>query len=174
MSISNHLSKFPKNFILNFSIALALVFMGSAAHPYYVGVTEVSIETAKKDIRVSCKLNMNDVQLTLSQTAGKAIDLSTITPANQLSLSALIQAGLSVQVGSKRINLAFLGYLIEDDAIWCFLEAKNIKYYPRISVCNNLLYNQFEAQTHFVHCILNGGRKSTKITNPEKCATFVY
>ena len=45
--------------------------MGSAAHPYYVGVTEVSIETAKKDIRVSCKLNMNDVQLTLSQTAGK-------------------------------------------------------------------------------------------------------
>ncbi len=174
MSISNHLSKFPKNFILNFSIALALVCMGSAAHPYYVGVTEVSIETAKKDIRVSCKLNMNDVQLTLSQTAGKAIDLNTITPANQLSLSALIQAGLSVQVGSKRINLAFLGYSIEDDAIWCFLEAKNIKYYPRISVCNNLLYNQFEPQTHFIHCIVNGGRKSSKITNPEKCAMFVY
>ena len=174
MSISNHLSKFPKNFILNFSIALALVCMGSAAHPYYVGVTEVSIETAKKDIRVSCKLNMNDVQLTLSQTAGKAIDLSTITPANQLSLSALIQSGLTVQVGSKRINLAFLGYSVEDDAIWCFLEAKNIKYYPRISVCNNLLYNQFESQTHFIHCIVNGGRKSSKITNPEKCAMFVY
>lgn len=174
MSISNHLSKCPQHFIVNFAITLALVVMGSATHPYYVGVTEVSIETAKKDIRVSCKLNMNDVQLNLSQTAGKAIDLSTITPANQLSLSALIQAGLSVQVGSIRINLAFLGYSIEDDAIWCFLEAKNIKYYPRISVCNNLLYNQFESQTHFIHCTINGGRKSSKITNPEKCAMFVY
>lgn len=174
MSISNHLSKCPQHFIVNFAITLVLVFLGSTAHPYYVGVTEVSIETAKKDIRVSCKLNMNDVQLNLSQTAGKAIDLSTITPANQLSLSALIQAGLSVQVGSKRINLAFLGYSIEDDAIWCFLEAKNIKYYPRISVCNNLLYNQFESQTHFIHCTVNGGRKSSKLANPESCATFVY
>jgi len=174
MSISSHLSKFHQHFIVNFTIALVLVFLGSTAHPYYVCVTEVSIETAKKDIRVSCKLNMNDVQLNLSQTAGKAIDLSTITPANQLSLSALIQSGLTVQVGSKRINLAFLGYSVEDDAIWCFLEAKNIKYYPRITVCNNLLYNQFESQTHFIHCIINGGRKSSKITNPEKCATFVY
>jgi hypothetical protein len=174
MSISNHLFKFHQHFIVNFTIALVLVFLGSTAHPYYVGVTEVSIETAKKDIRVSCKLNMNDVQLNLSQTAGKAIDLSTITPANQLSLSALIQSGLTVQVGSKRINLAFLGYSVEDDAIWCFLEAKNIKYFPRVAVCNNLLYNQFESQTHFIHCIINGGRKSSKITNPEKCATFVY
>jgi len=174
MSISNHLSKFHQHFIVNFTLALVLVFLGSTSHPYYVGVTEVSIETAKKDIRVSCKLNMNDVQLNLSQTAGKAIDLSTITPANQLSLSALIQSGLIVQVGSKRINLAFLGYSIEDDAIWCFLEAKNIKYYPRVTVCNNLLYNQFESQTHFIHCIVNGGRKSSKITNPEKCASFVY
>ena len=174
MSLFKHSTSRLRIFLANFTIAMALVVMGSATHPYYVGVTEVSIETAKKDIRVSCKLNMNDVQLTLSQTAGKAIDLSTITPANQLSLSALIQAGLSVQVGSKRINLAFLGYSIEDDAIWCFLEAKNIKYYPRISVCNNLLYNQFESQTHFIHCIVNGGRKSSKITNPDKCAMFVY
>jgi len=174
MSISNHLSKFQQNFIVNFTIALVLVFFGSTAHPYYVGVTEVSIETAKKDIRVSCKLNMNDVQLNLSQTAGKAIDLSTISPANQLSLSALIQAGLTVQMGSKHINLSFLGYSVEDDAIWCFMEAKNVKYYPRITVCNNLLYNQFESQTHFIHCIVNGGRKSSKITNPEKCAIFVY
>lgn len=174
MSISNHLSKCPQHFIVNFAITLVLVFLGSTAHPYYVGVTEVSIETAKKDIRVSCKLNMNDVQLNLSQTAGKAIDLSNITPANQQLLSVLMQTGLTVQMGSKRINLAFLGYSIEDDAIWCFLEAKNIKYYPRVTVCNNLLYNQFESQTHFIHCTINGGRKSFKVVNPEKCATFVY
>lgn len=174
MSISNHLSKCPQHFIVNFAITLVLAFLGSTAHPYYVGVTEVSIETAKKDIRVSCKLNMNDVQLNLSQTAGKAIDLSNITPANQQLLSVLMQTGLTVQVGSKRINLAFLGYSVEDDAIWCFLEAKNIKYYPRVTVCNNLLYNQFESQTHFIHCTINGGRKSFKVVNPEKCATFVY
>ena len=174
MSISNHISKFHQHFIVNFTIALALVCAGSAAHPYYVGVTEVSIETAKKDIRVSCKLNMNDVQLNLSQSAGKASDLSNITPANQQLLSALIHSGLTVQMGSTHINLAFLGYSVEDDAIWCFLEAKNVKYYPRITVCNNLLYNQFESQTHFIHCIVNGGRKSSKITNPEKCAMFVY
>ncbi len=174
MSISNHLSKFPKNFIVNFAIALALVFLGNTAHPYYVGVTEVSIETAKKAIRVSCKLNMNDVQLNLSQSAGKAIDLSNTTPANQQLLSVLVNTGLTVQVGSKRINLAFLGYSVEDDAIWCFLEAKNIKYYPRVTVCNNLLYNQFESQTHFIHCTVNGGRKSFKVVNPEKCAMFVY
>lgn len=117
---------------------------------------------------------MNDVQLTLSQTAGKAIDLSNITADNQQLLSVLVHAGLSVQVGSKRINLAFLGYSIEDDAIWCFLEAKNIKYYPRVSVCNNLLYNQFESQTHFIHCTVNGGRKSFKVVNPEHCANFLY
>lgn len=161
-------------FLAIFTMALAWVALGNAVHPYYVGVTEVSIETAKKDIRVSCKLNMNDVQLNLSQTAGKAIDLSNITADNQQLLSVLVHAGLSVQVGSKRINLAFLGYSIEDDAIWCFLEAKNIKYYPRVTVCNNLLYNQFESQTHFIHCTVNGGRKSFKIVNPEHCATFLY
>jgi len=174
MPISNHLPKGPQHFIVIFAITLALVVMGSATHPYYVGVTEVSIETAKKDIRVSCKLNMNDVQLSLSQTTGKAIDLSNITPANQQLLSPLLQSGLTVQMGSKRIHFAFLGYSIEDDAIWCFLEAKNIKFYPRITVCNNLLYNQFESQTHFIHCTVNGGRKSFKLVNPEHCITFVY
>jgi hypothetical protein len=174
MSLLKHSTTRLSIFLAILTLALAWVVLGSATHPYYVGVTEVNIETAKKEIRVSCKLNMNDVQLTLSQTAGKAIDLSNITAENQQLLSVFVHAGLSVQVGSKRINLAFLGYSIEDDAIWCFLEAKNIKYYPRVTVCNNLLYNDFETQTHFIHCTVNGGRKSYKLANPEYCASFNY
>jgi len=174
MSISIHFLKPPQKFLINFSVALALLILGNAAHPYYVGVTEVNIETAKKEVRVSCKLNLNDVQLSISQLTSKPIDLSTVTPQNVQQVSALVMPGLRLKVGSKYVNLTFLGYSIEDDAIWCFLQAKNVKFFPRVTVCNNWLYNQFETQTHFIHCIVNGGRKSSKLVNPETCANFVY
>lgn len=174
MSISQTTHNRLKRHFFPAVVSLCLVLMGNYIHPYYVGVTEVTIETAKKEVRVSCKLNINDVQLSISQTTSKPVNLSQITPENIQQVAAFVMPGLRLKVGSRYVTLAFLGYSLEEDAIWCFLQAKNVRFHPQITLCNNLLYNQFETQTHFVHCIVNGSRKSHKLVNPEPCASFAF
>ena len=166
-----------------------LVFFLCAAiakHPYHVGVTEITLNSSSQTLQVRCKLITNDVQEALIAQQKTSIDLSLKSQDNKVLLGNFMLSGLQLQLSKQPIakqtqirlqspiNLIFLGWEIEEDAIWCYFEANNTPPQKNISVCNTLLFGQFSGQTHFVHCVFNGTRKSHKLSNPEGCTSFQF
>ncbi|MDT4870815.1 hypothetical protein FQZ97_1059080 [compost metagenome] len=79
-----------------------------------------------------------------------------------------------ISVNGKPVTTDFLGFSIEGEAAWCFLEAKGVSSVQKLEVNDRLLYASFKEQIHIFHLNINGKKKSTKINNPEAKALFEF
>lgn len=148
----------------------------SVAHKYYVGLTEVNINTEKHTLDVSTKLFMDDLEVSLARFANKRVDLSVSE--NNKEVEALLisyfEKNLKINVGGKLLKLKFVGFEVENDAVWCYQEVPHFKGKGTVSVYNTLLYDYFSEQANLINVSWNTIHKSVRLTNPEKLAEFIY
>lgn len=160
------------------SIAMILVMSSflSVAHKYYVGLTEVNIDSKKHTLDVSTKLFMDDLEAALLKSTNKKVDLSTSVDNKEVQtlLMNYLDANFKINVGGKLLKLKFVGYEVENDAVWCYSEVTNFKGKGTVSIFNTLLYESFPEQANLMNVNWDGVSKSVKLSNPDKLAEFVY
>jgi hypothetical protein len=161
-----------KLFVLLFLAVIGLSAY-KAAHPFYLSVTEVSVQTKEKLVKVSCKVFIDDLQQALFDENKKPVNLQNNNAVNKDLLSAYIISHVSITMG-KPITIKFIGYEIEEEAVWCYFEAPLKSNTKDITIQNNILCNTLNGQANIVHCIYNSERKSTKLNCPESLAKFSF
>lgn len=132
------------------------------------------IDTAAKSVNVSCKLFTDDLQDALYRIHKTPIDLSKQSDNQKKMLENYIKERFKLTVGGKAIPLSFIGYEIEEEAVWCFFEFNKIESFGKVIIANSLLYDFLPEQTNLIHCYYNQKRKSYKLDNPDKIAVFEY
>lgn len=145
-------------------------------HKYYVGLTEVNIDSKKHTLDVSTKLFMDDLEAALLKSTNKKVDLSKSVDNKeaQVLLMNYLNANFKINVGGKLLKLQFVGFEIENDAVWCYSEVTNFKGKGTVSILNTLLYESFSEQSNLMNVNWDGVSKSVKLSNPEKLAEFIF
>lgn len=157
---------------------LTLIFISwlHLLHPFYVSMTEVQHNDKARRLEVSCKLYTNDLEATLEKNYRTQIDI--LQPQDRSRIEPLLQDYLQkhfqVQVDGKPLTFRFLGYEIEEDATWCYLEAVKVNQVRRLEVKNDLLFADYPTQINMLHVTVKGRRQSTKLGNPQSLATFRF
>ena len=145
-------------------------------HPFYVSMTEVQHNEKAKRLEVSCKVFSNDLEAMLEKNYRTSIDL--LKPQDKARIEPLLQDYLQrhfqVQVDGKPVAFRFLGYEIEEDATWCFLEAVKVNQVKKLEVKNDILFAEHAGQTNMLHVTVKGRRQSTKLDNPQSQASFRF
>jgi hypothetical protein len=145
-------------------------------HPFYVSMTEVQHNEKAKRLEVSCKLYANDLEAALEKNYQTKIDI--LKPQDRARIEPLIQDYLGkhfqVMVDGKPVTFRFLGYEIEEDATWCYLEAARVNQVKRLEVKNDLLFAEHPTQINMLHVTVKGRRQSTKLDNPQSQAAFRF
>jgi hypothetical protein len=138
-------------------------------HPFFVSVTEVNHNDKTKSLEISTKIFFNDLEAALEKHYQKQLDI--LKPAQREQLDPLIneylQQHLQLSVNGKPVKLKYLGYEIEQDAAWCYLEVPQVGRVKQIEIRNDVLFAEHDSQTNMVHITVKGNRKSTKLDNPE-------
>lgn len=145
-------------------------------HPFYVSVTEIRHNNAKQTLEVSCRLFADDFENTLKKTYNTSFDI--IKPTNRKLVDSLvgnyIKKHLLINLDGKPATLQYLGYKIEEDGAWCFLEAQAGPTLKKVQLKDDLLFESHEQQINMVHVIVKDERKSTKLDNPKADAEFDF
>lgn len=145
-------------------------------HPFYVSVTTIDQSRDKTSLEISARIFFDDLETALKDEFGGKTDLKN--SADNVKNSELIRQyfgrHFQIKADGKAVNTEFLGYTIEGEAAWCFLEAKGVKSVHHLEVYNSLLYSSFKEQIHIFHLNINGKKKSTKLNNPETRAGFEF
>jgi hypothetical protein len=145
-------------------------------HPFYVSVTEIRHNNAKQSLEVSCRVFADDFENTLKRTYNTTFDI--IKPTNRTLVDSLaadyIKKHLIVNIDGKTVQLQYLGYKIEEEAAWCFLEAKVGPTVKTLRLKDDLLFESHDSQVNMVHVIVKDERKSTKLDNPKADAEFNF
>lgn len=164
--------KVLNSFLIAF-LALAL----SAFHPFYLGVTHFKHNSKTKALETSVKLFTNDFETSLKKLNNNAtVDL--INGSNKEELNKLIntylQQHLSIKVNSKAINFDYIGFEIEKEVTWVYIEYKKVKSIKTLDVENTLLYDSFDKQTNIIRLETAAGEQNNKISFPEKTVKFSF
>ncbi|MCG9880627.1 MAG: hypothetical protein MH472_08510 [Bacteroidia bacterium] len=153
-----------------------IIFMGFAPmkHPFYLSVTELTVQSKQGLVQASCKIFTDDLQLALFQMHGKSVNLEIKSKQNDSLLSVFAQRSLEVYTGKNQVKMGYLGYEIEEEAVWFYLEgsAKNIS--NEIKVINQFLCKSIPTQSNVIHCTYNQTRKSYKLNCPEREFVFKF
>ncbi len=148
----------------------------SAVHPFYMSVTEIRYNTPRKTLEISCRIFSDDLENALKKQYNTTFDI--IRPANRPTVDSMIAQyigrHLQVKADGKPFSLRYLGYRIEEDAAWCFLEITGVPALKKLELRNDILYKEHPSQSHMIHAIVNEKRQSTKIDNPKTEAGFSF
>ncbi len=159
-------------------VATTMLLMASfrpAMHKYYLSLTQVNINSQKHSLDVSCKLFMDDLEQELEKSTGKKVDLSiSKDQATEKLLADYLEKNFMINVGGELQKLQFLGFEVENDAVWCYSEVHVFKGKGTISILNTLLYENFPEQSNLMNLNWDGVVKTSKLSNPDKLAEFSF
>ncbi|MDT3404583.1 DUF6702 family protein [Mucilaginibacter terrae] len=148
----------------------------SIFHPFYVSVTEINHNAKTQSVEISCRMFYDDLEHVLEKQNNTKLDI--VKPANKEQLnrfiSSYVHQHLIIKVDGKVLNPTYLGFEIQEDGAWSYLEVKGVGKAQKIEVHDDLLYTEHPEQINMIHVTVNGERKSTKLDNPSANASFSF
>jgi hypothetical protein len=163
-------------FIVFSFVIVAFGLLNLAFHPFHLSVTDMKYNTKERNVEISTKLFINDLEDIVKKKYGKKLDLflhADDTESKNL-LQQYIQQNLYISLDNKNVSFTLLGSEREDNALWIYLETPVIAAPHKVSIHNTLLFDLFEDQTNIVHFDLNGQRKSKKLNTSEAKCEFIF
>ncbi|EOR93357.1 hypothetical protein ADIARSV_3436 [Arcticibacter svalbardensis MN12-7] len=118
----------------------------------------------------------DDVESALNKQYKVKLDINKTSDKKLVDqyLGDYVKKHLEIVADGKLLNLSYVGFEIQEDAAWAYLEVKGVGHVNKIRVQDNLLYELHAEQINMIHVIIGGNRKSTKLDNPEDRASFVF
>jgi hypothetical protein len=149
------------------------LFITTFFHPFFVSVIEAEYYKKENLVGISCKIFTDDLETSLKKSSGQSVDIiNGDKNANRQKMMAFFPKHLKVKINNKAYNYEVLGYEIDKDAAFVFLEIKNTGEPTRFEINTDLLYDLDKSQVNLIHFIKNGDRKTQRLTNPNTSAIF--
>lgn len=131
----------------------AFLLIQSLFHPFYISLTEIKYKAKEHTLEISQKVFWDDLELELTDLYKSKIDF--LKPKDKADLDKKLRQYIiqnnEIIVNGKKSELNYLGYEIEDDAVWFYLEAKEIPLPQRVEVRNSILHKHFDSQQNIIN-----------------------
>ena len=157
-------------------ISILLYAFLNFLHPFFVSVTEVKHNDKTKNLEISCKVFFDDFEAALEKKYQTKLNILKPTENAQINpiIQDYLQKHLQIKLNGKPVNAKYLGFEIEEDAAWCYLEIPKVNQVKRLEIRNDILFDEHASQTNLLHVTVKGKRQSTKLDNPESNAAFAF
>ncbi|MFT4987170.1 MAG: hypothetical protein ACI81Y_001792 [Glaciecola sp.] len=149
---------------------VAFLLFLSPVHKFYVSLTEIKYNAQEKTLEMASKLFIDDLE---SVVPGLRIKKDDDFETNEL-VGQYIIGKVSIQINEKSIPLTYLGYEIDDDVIWCYIEGYDVEMPSQVNLQFDMLLDEFDKQTNIVHFDLNKTIKSVFITADERGGILTF
>lgn len=147
--------------INSFLISLFLIIQ-SLFHPFFISLTEIKYNQTDASLEISQKIFWDDLEVELSDLYKSKIDL--LKPKDKPDLERKIKQYIlqhnEISINGKKVELTYLGYEIEEDAAWFYMEAKKIPKPETVTVRNSILYKNFDSQQNIINFYRDKNPKS--------------
>lgn len=121
-------------------------------HPFHISLTEIKWNSETEHLEISQKIFWDDLEVAMSGYHDESIDF--LNPANKEKLTEQIKAYVFTQnklwVEDKEVELNFVGYEVEDDAAWFYLESAKVNEPVSIKIKDSLLLEDFPDQKNVI------------------------
>lgn len=131
-------------------------------HPFYISLTDIRYNDGKKTIEIAQKIFWDDLERALGEENNAKVDF--LNPSSPEKLKKMLEAYVlkqnQITINGKKVTLHFLGYEIEEDATWIYIEGKDVGFPKTVEITNTILIEPFEEQQNIVNFYIEKKPKS--------------
>jgi hypothetical protein len=141
-----------------------LLFLGWKVffHPFYISLTEIRYNATNERLEIAQKIFWDDLEVALTDLNQTKIDF--LNPEDKNALEAIAESYLleqnQITVNGKKVKLTYLGFEIEEEAAWFYLESEQVELPKQVEVYNNILFQHFEGQQNIINFYVDRKPKS--------------
>jgi len=147
-------------------IGLFLSLIITALHPLYVSVTEFKFDPKDKELEITARFFLDDLEEAIRQERKQA-SLDITNPGAGLTLDQLVSAylnpRLTAKVDGKAITIKYLGHEMEGDAIVVYAYAPGVKRLKNIEVYHSTITEVYDDQSNLVHVVVGETTRSLRL-----------
>ena len=154
------MSLFKKGLI----IGLLPFFAFTAAHKFYVSVTQVTYSPKDEALQITSRVFTDDLENVLKERYGADLQLATSEEAEIAAshIEKYLRTKFVLSINGKETAYHYLGKRYDNDIVVCYMEVSGIPpdSIRSLEIQNELLTDFFEEQKNIVHVTINDLKKS--------------
>ncbi|WP_223606459.1 DUF6702 family protein [Chryseobacterium sp. OSA05B] len=161
-------------FFLIFIFSVMLIFQSftktDEVHPYHVGSVEINYNAKSKSFEITGRFFLDDLENGLGKKYGSSFhfnDEKYKTRINE-ALEKYCAEYFKLKADGRFLKINYVGYEEDSESVNVFLESETVTSPKKLEAAVSFLYNLFDDQINIVHMIVNGDRKSEKLTYPNR------
>lgn len=135
---------------------LAFLFVwyhGLSTHPFHASVCEIEYNQQSKSLELSYRMFSDDLEETLTGYSGSSVDI--LNPKEKGKIDSLTEKYLSekfkIWINGEEQPLGYLGSDLDNGALWCFIEVKDVQRIETVEIDNSVMLEIFDDQINLVH-----------------------
>jgi len=144
-------------------------------HPFHLSICEIEHDAKSESLNITSRLFQDDLEVALNKISGTSEYFIEVEEEEiKKDLQEFFKANLQVKINGIASDTRFLGFEIEDNVVWCYLEIAEIKSIGEITILYTPLIDTFEDQINLAHIRYQGKVRSLKFqsTQPSGTAEF--
>lgn len=159
-----------KKLIFLLAFLFSVFSLAKEIHPYHVGSVEVNYNSNTKAFEISAKFFLDDLENALNKKYNKTLHFgeeNSKTGINE-ALNAYFNEYFKLKNNNKFIKVNYIGFEEDKESVNVYLESDPTEAPKKVETAVSLLYSFFDDQMNIVHIIVNGVRKSSKLSYPDR------
>lgn len=139
-------------------------------HPFHVGSVEFSYNSKSKTFEVTGRFFMDDLENALNKKYGKSVHFldPKYKPEINKELEQYALEYLKLKSDNQFIKVNYVGFEEDHESVNIYLESEILTTPKKVETAVSFLYNLFDDQMNIIHIVINGERKSEKLTYPDR------
>ena len=148
----------------------------SFLHPLHLSVCDIEFDSQNRSLEISQRIFADDLENVLRPKIGAKTDI--LNPVNKEQLSSAIRdyvlQNLQLQLNGKKVTPRYVGYEVDEDVVWVYMEVPNVRSLSTITVQNTLFFEVFEDQLNLINVKKDGKVRSLKLAGDQKEGTLRF
>lgn len=148
----------------------------SIVHPLHVSVTEITYDEREKELEIISRIFIDDLEAAIKNE--KKLSALNIVESDKASIDKVVgeylQQHFKVSLNAQPQKIIYLGHEIENEAMLCYIQIKNVKRWNAIEILNTVITELHEDQSNLIHVTVQEKIKSLRLMkdNPSSTLTF--
>ncbi|QXP51783.1 DUF6702 family protein [Cellulophaga sp. HaHa_2_1] len=140
----------------------------TAAHKFYVTVTNIAYSEKDKALQITSRIFIDDLEKTLNERYGIKGRMATENELKDIEvyIEKYIRSKFILTINEEQQEYKFIGKKYDNDIVVVYLEIPKVNYakIKSIAATNEVLVDMFEEQQNVVHFKFPGKKKSFVLT----------
>ena len=156
-------------------LSMWLAFATNVLHPFHISICEIEHDEKSKSLQITSRIFQDDFEMALDKL-NQSVGYFSQHDKQQVTreLQDYFNQHLQIYADSKTLNHQFIGYELEDNVVWCYLEIEGVESFDKISITYSVLLDTFNDQINLAHIRYSGKVKSLKFQKNQLSGTAAF